>query len=360
MIPRLFEKNETTFTSYGICPLTDAVSCIVTEERNGEYVLDLEYPRDGQWAEELTADRIILAQPYDNAAQAEPFRITEIGWNMLGNVVVHAEHIGYQLNNIIVGKFNSYTRYPSKAWDNANDHLIGTSPFSFWTDIDDENDPVLQFKTDEATTLRKMLGGQEGSILDNYGGEVEWNRYTVKLWKSRGADNGVKIAYTKNLTGLTYSIDLSGVYTGVVAFWSDGNDYCESTLQTSVHSYAFDRNIVVDASSAFSNYADAQAGIDAWAATYLAANAPDPAVSVDVEFVPLWQTEEYKEYYGLEHVALCDTVTVLYPPLNLSIKAKVVKTEYNVLADRYESITVSSVRSSLADTIFTMMKEIEK
>ena len=360
MIPRLYEKTETTFSGFGICPLVDAVSCFVNEERNDEYTLDLEYPRDGQWDDELLIDRIILADPHDNASEPEPFRITEIGYNMLGNIAVHAEHIGYQLKNIIVGKFSSFTRYPSKAWDNANNHLIGTSPFTFWTDIDDESDPVYPFKTDETTTLRKMLGGKEGSILDNYGGEIEWNRYTVKLWKARGADNGVKIAYTKNLTGLTYSIDLSGVYTGVVAFWTDGTNYCESALQTSVHSYAFDRNIVVDASSEFNDYASAQAGIDAWAAAYLAANAPDPAVSVDVEFVPLWQTEEYKDFYGLEHVGLCDTVKVLYPPLNLSIQAKVVKTLYNVLADRYESITISSIRPALADTIFTMMKEIEK
>jgi phage minor structural protein len=89
----------------------------------------------------------------------------------------------------------------------------------------------------------------------------------------------------------------------------------------------------------------------------LQANAPDPVVSVDVEFVPLWQTDEYKDYYGLEHVALCDTVQVIYPPLNLDLKAKVVKTVYNVLADRYDEISISTVKQTLTDTIFTLMKE---
>lgn len=357
MIPRLFEKDATTFSNFGICPLNDCISCIVAEERNGEYTLSLEYPREGMWAGELAIDRIILANPHDNASQAEPFRIYSVEYDMNGNILAKAQHISYQLNSVVVGAFSAVTcADPSDAWDEADDHALSTNPFTFTTDLSGSR----SFQAEKATTMRSLIGGQEGSMIDQWGGEIEWSRYTVKLWKSRGADNGVKIAYTKNLTGLTYSIDLSDVYTGVVAFWADSNNYCESSLQTSVHSYGFDRNIVVDASSEFSSYADAQAGIDAWAAAYLAANAPDPAVSVDVEFVPLWQTEEYKEYYGLEHVALCDTVTVLYPPLNLSIKAKVVKTEYNVLADRYESITVSSVRSSLADTIFTMMKEIEK
>jgi phage minor structural protein len=86
-------------------------------------------------------------------------------------------------------------------------------------------------------------------------------------------------------------------------------------------------------------------------------NAPTPKVSVDVEFVPLWQTDEYKKYYGLEHVAMFDTVQVIYPPLNLDLKAKVVKTVYNVLADRYDEISVSTVKQTLTDTIFTLMKE---
>lgn len=87
MIPRLFESNATTFTNFGLCPLNDAIECMVTEVRNGEYTLELEYPRDGQFANELKPDRIILADPSDNSA-AEPFRIVEVSFDMVENITV--------------------------------------------------------------------------------------------------------------------------------------------------------------------------------------------------------------------------------------------------------------------------------
>lgn len=358
MIPRLFESTATTFTNFGICPLPDCIECIVTEERNGAYVLDMEYPKGGQFADQLAIDRIILADPHDNASQAEPFRIISVEYDLSDNIVVQAEHISYQLNYIIIGKNTNYTRYPSKFWEKETENMISASnPFTFATDISDDAGTVYQYGCDQPTPLRKLLGGMDGSMIDLFGGEFEWNRYTVNLWASRGADHGVKIAYGKNLTGLNYSIDLSNVYTGVVAFWSDGETTVESALQTMIHSYAFSRDIVVDASGAFDSQPSV-ADLNAWASAYLANNAADPRVSVEVEFVPLWQTEEYKDFYDLEHVSLCDTVTVLYPPLNLSIAAKVVKTVYNVLANRYDEITISTIRPTLSDTIFALMKEI--
>ena len=358
MIPRLFEKGAETFDNFGICPLVDCISCKVTEERNGIYALELEYPRGGRWADELAVDRIILADPHDDSTQAEPFRIKELAFDMNGNILVNAEHISYQLNYVIIGANTNYTRYPSKFWEKENENLLSAeNPFSFFTDINDDAGTVYQYGCDAPTPLRKLLGGMEGSMLDLYGGEFEWNRFTVNLWASRGADNGVKIAYTKNLTGLTYDIDLSNVYTGVVAYWTDGTNTVQSAVQEATHSYAFNRDIVVDASADFDTQPTV-AQLNAWASAYLAANAPDPAVSVEVEFVPLWQTEEYKDFYDLEHVSLCDIVTVLYPPLNLSVKAKVVKTVYNVLADRYDEITISSIKQTLSDTIYSLMKEI--
>ena len=122
MIPRLFESTATSFDSFGICPLIDCISCKVTEERNGPFTLSMEYSRNGQWAEELLVDRIILADPHDNAEMAEPFRIREVTYNMLGNIAVEAEHISYQLNYIIVGANTQDpgTRYPAKFWEVEN------------------------------------------------------------------------------------------------------------------------------------------------------------------------------------------------------------------------------------------------
>lgn len=358
MIPRLYESTDTSFTNYGICPLPDCISCTVTEERNGAFVLELEYARDGQWVEEFAIDRIILADPYDNATEPEPFRIYEVEYDMNGNVLVQANHISYQLNDVIIGNWHNGTRYPYKVWDWCDDAKLTDNPFSFASDIQDDAGTVFLFSIDTPTPMRKIIGGMRGSMLDRFGGELEWNRYTVNLWSARGADNGVKIAYTKNLTGLEYDIDMSNVYTGAVAYYSNNGTYVEGTVQTVASDWSYDRTIVLDATQDF-NSTPTVAQLNTYAASYLSRNAPSPNISVDVEFVPLWQTEEYKQYYGLEHVGLCDTVTVLYPPLDLSIQAKVVKTVYNVLADRYDSITISTIRSTLADIIFGLMEAEE-
>lgn len=358
MTPRLFEKNAATFDNYGICPLTDAISCTVTEERNKGFFLDMEYPREGKWAEEIAVDRIILADPYDNADMAEPFRIVSVDYDMLGSMQIYAEHISYQLNSVLIGENaqDPGTRYPAKYWEVENRYLKSTNPFTFETDIADENGTVHKYGCDTPTALKTLLGGTKGSMIDLFGGELKWNRYKVQLFRSRGSDNGVKIAYSKNLTGLQYSVDMSNVYTGLVAYYKSGDTYVESALQTKTHSYSYSRDIAVDASSYFDS-TPSVGDLNTLASNYLQANAPDPVVSVDVEFVPLWQTDEYKDYYGLEHVALCDTVQVIYPPLNLDLKAKVVKTVYNVLADRYDEISISTVKQTLTDTIFTLMKE---
>ena len=360
MIPRLFEAGTTTFDNYGICPLADAIACEVTAERNGEYTLTMEYKRDGMWSEELSVGRIILATPYDNASMPEPFDIIKIGYDISENIVVECEHISYRLNNVIVGKNEQDpgTRYPAHFWEVENRYLLtGTNPFTFETDIEDENGTVYKYGCDVPTSMRSLIGGSERSMLALYGGELEWNRYKVILHASRGSDNGVKIAYSKNLTGLNYSADLTNAITGVIAYWKDNEDYIEGSLQSVTSTFGFNRVAVVDASSEFDEKPTASA-LNAYASDYLAHHSHLPDVSVEIEFVPLWQTEEYKDFYDLEHVGLCDIVTVDYPPLNLELSSQVVKTIYDVLADRYKMITISSLRKSLADTIYTLMKEI--
>lgn len=351
MIPRIYESNTTEFTDMGICSLPDCISCTVTEERNGQFTLELEYPRSGQFVEEITYGRLIMAAPYENAEVPEPFRIKEIDFDLRGNLVVSAEHISYDLNYIIAGQTAGTAVSPAVMWATVAEGtlLSPSNPFTFESDIETEG--TNRFSIDNPTPLRSVLGGMEGSILDRFGGEYKWSQWTVNLLSARGADNDVKIAYTKNLTGLKYNVDMSGVYTGAIAFYKGSDDtYVQGNRQSIEHEYGFERDIALDASSDFET-TPSVAQLNSYAASWLAAHDGGPAISVDVEFVPLWQTEEYKQYAALERVGLCDTVEVAYSPLNIRVKAKVVKTVFNVLAGRYDEITIASVRSGLSDTI---------
>ena len=363
MIPRLYESTETSFTTFGICPLGEATSCLVTEERNGQYTLEMEYPTDGMFFDELKVDRIILAQAHENDTQAQPFRIESISGDMGGIIQIEAVHISYQLNWLVAGRqtIASGTAQTNMRAVGLLNGSIGqsTCPFSFYSDITGSHAMELT----APVSFRSFLGGIEGSFLDTYGGEFEWDVYDVHLWSSRGEDNGVRITYGKNLTGLDWETDVSDTYTAVYAYWMQENDgvttYVGGNIQTIGGDFAFQRLIAVDASSEFQNQPTVSQ-LNSYAASYVKANAVYPTVSVKVSFVPLWQTEEYKEYADFEKLNLCDYVTIVYPPLNLELKSKVVKTVYNVLLDRYDSLEISTIKQSLADTIFAMQKEIKQ
>jgi len=357
MIPRLFEKDETAFTTFGICLLHDAIVCQVTEERNGEYALYMEYPRDGFCADEIIVDRIIYANPHDNATRPQPFRIYEVTFDMVGNLVVQAQHISYQLNHIIAFDYGARPSSPTVMWNGIEGaRVTAANPFSFNTDIAPAIGPDIAVSAHYAFSIRDAIGGFEHSMLYIFGGELEWDMYDVNLWAARGADNGVKIAYTKNLTGMTYDIDISDSITAAIAYWQkDGATSVRSNIQTVPRTLQYNHVAIVDASGDFDT-APTRADLNDYASAWLARNKNPASLSVEVSFVPLWQTEEYKEYAALEHVALCDTVEVIYPPLNIDVQAKVVKTVYNVLADRYDELTISTIKKSLADTICDLMK----
>lgn len=358
MIPRLYGRDETTFTTMGICPLSDCVSCMVTEERNGQYVLEMEYPRSGMWFSEIDVDRIILAQAHERDDHPQPFRIESIEGDIGEVINIRAVHISYQLNWIIAGR-QELTSNTAQANMRAVGLLEAGCPFTFYSDK--TNTSAVTVK--EPVPFRSLLGGIEGSFLDKYGGEFEWDMWDVHLWKNRGQDNGVRITYGKNLTGIEWDTDVSDTYTSVYAYWMQENNgvvtYVGSTIQTIGGDFAFNRLIAVNASGEFQSE-PSYTQLSAYAQSYIKSNAVNPTVSVKVDFAPLWQTEEYKEYADFEKVGLCDKVTIVYPPLNLELKAQVVKTVYNVLLDRYDSIEISNMKRDLADTIFAMQKQIRR
>ncbi len=356
MIPRLYEKDDRVFSNYGICPLYDSITCQVTEELNGEYFLELEYPRTGQWASELIVDRVILAEPHDGA-KPQAFRITEVTFDMIGTIAIHAEHVSYQLNQVIIGQGTTATFNSAVGMWNALTaaRIAGTNPFTFSSDTSPISGGSLSLNVESPDGLRSFLGGGAGAMCELFKGEFEFDNYSVKLLRSRGTDRGVKIAYGKNLTGLTYDVNMEGCITGVVVFWTDGTVYRQNA-QAITNDYAFNHFAVYDASDAFET-APTTAALREFALNWLAENAAPPTLAVEVAFVPLWQTDEYRDYYALERVSIGDIVEVEYPPIGIDVKAKVVRTVYNVLLGRYTEMSISTVRKSLADTISQLMEK---
>lgn len=347
MTPILYNSTETAFHTNGLGALADCVSCFVEREVNGIYELEMRYPLDGRRYGDIQERSLILAKP-DPYSDPQPFRVYRITAPMRGTVTVYARHIAYDLIGIPVSPFKALTT--PAAMQGLADNAAVTCPFTFSTD----KETVADMTVSVPKSIWSQLGGSEGSVLDVYGGEYDFDRFQIKLLKRLGADRGVTIRYGKNLTSLEQDRNCAEVYTGVYPYWK-GSDGALVTLPEWIigvdGSFDYVRILALDLSEAFEE-APTVAQLRARAKTYIKANNIGvPDVSWTISFVQLERTEEYRGKALLEKVQLGDTVTVIFPKMGVNVSARAVKTRYNVLLDRYESVTLGKVRANISDTI---------
>lgn len=356
MNPILFESTAKSFNNNGIGILSDAAFCEVTEERNGIFELVLNYPISGLHYSKIKYRSIILAKP-NATAKAQPFRVYKITKPINGIVTAYAQHISYDLSGNPVLPFTAGSA--AAALQALKNNSVGENPFEFWTD----KSTVAEMAVKTPASVRAMLGGVSGSVLDTYKGEYEWDGFTVKLYNKRGQNRGVSIRYGKNLIDLNQEENCAGVYTAVMPFWADneGNTIILDEKTVPVEgSFDFEKVFVLDLSSEFENQPTKEE-LRLRTEKYIEANKIGiPHVSINLSFVQLEQTEEYKNKALLERVSLCDEVNVVFEKLGVSATAQVVKTVYNVLLNRYESIELGDARSNIADTIVKQEQAIKE
>lgn len=358
MIPILFDKSETAFNTNGLGRLSDCISCTVTQERNGIFECEFEYPITGAHYEEIEEGRIIYVT-HDESGEPQPFDIYSHTKPINGIVTFYAHHISYRLGEITVKPFSASSIAGAMAAIPGKS--VNTNPFDFWTN----KSTTGTYKIDVPTSCRALLCGAEGSLLDVYGtGEYEFDKFDVKLYLHRGTDSGVQIRYGKNLVDLTDEVDYQNTYTAVVPYWygtTNDGDTEESTLVTlpewaisSGHSSYTGRVVLVpmDLSGEWQEAPDVNALRTRATAMLADSEAWLPSQNITVDFVALWQTEEYAQYAPLQRVHLCDTVSVYYPELGIDgVQKKVVKTTYNVLLDRYDKLELGEPSNTLVGMI---------
>ena len=354
MKPILFPSTATEFTTQGLGALSDAISCIVTEERNGLYELEMQYPQSGIHFSEIQNRCIVYAIP-SPYREAQPFRVYRITRPINGIATIYAQHISYDLAGIPVNPFTAGSA--AEALSGMASHTAVESPFSFWTD----KSTTANFSVLVPSASRSVLGGVEGSILDVYGGEYLFDKFLVRLYNQRGNDNGVVIRYGKNLTDVEQDANISSVATGVLPYWVGAEgEVVQGNIVNADGTFDFVRIMTIDFSSDFENQPTASE-LETRAMQYIKSNKIGvPSVSISVSFVQLEQTEEYKDLALLEKCDLCDTVTVQFEALGINAKAEIVRIITDVLLERYESVEVGDIRANIAYTIADQQQKIEK
>lgn len=320
------------------------IEAIVTEEINGDYSLKITMPRGFS---EIENEQIIKV-PTPKSDQL--FRVYNSDIDMLGNPVFYARHIFYDLLDYFIEDSR-----PTGSGALAISKILENTPFTGTSDI-----ATVETAYYQTMSPVKAILGADNALVKVWGGEVERDNFTVRVKNHLGENRGVSIRYRKNLTGLRLVTDLSGVVTKIMptGLKEDGQTllklperYVESPLidnyvnvkTTRIH-YS---DIKVD-----ENTSEAQA-LDELrnAANQEFENGIDkPQITATIEFVPLQQTEEYKDFAVLEKVYLGDTVGVFHENLNIQMNAKVVSYEFDALSKRYNKISIGNVQIKYGET----------
>lgn len=325
----------------------DPISCLVTEELNGIYECEFTLLATDRHFGDLNVGGIVKI-PVNEAGNEQLFRIYFISKPMNQVVEVKCQHITYDLSKVPVAPFTATGSIPAK--NGMLSHIIGSYPFTMTTDIENTSS---QFVLDIPRSFRECLGGYEGSLLDTFRGEYEYDNLTVNMLARRGSDNGVRISYGKNLTDFTQEENNENVYTSVLGYAVvDGITYTGNVYHKL--SSAYPKVMIVDFSGDYGEGASVPtvADLTEKAEEYADRNSIEvPRVNISVSFVPLYQTEEYKNIAPLERVSLGDTVHVYFEKLDVEASARVIKTVWNVNLNRYDSVELGDAKANLSTVI---------
>ena len=395
MIPILYDSNEIYFTSNGLGRLRDCISCTVTEERNGVYECDFEYPIDGLNFDKIKLGRIIgvshdsvtasrsvryrgaLADEQDELLTDEngialtgpgtkyvpeydiqPFDIISYSRPINGVVTFHCTHISYrQCKMVSYGVGVNSLADAFQTFDDTffPEYPLGQSfagnPFTYVTDKGSLG--YCAAFDGKPKSIRSLLGGVEGSILDTYGGEYEWDKWTVTLHEQRGQQREFSIRYGVNMTDFRDDMDFSEAYNTCVPFWADNDTVVRGDeIPTKKSTYgAGDKCMPLDLSDKFETQ-PSTATLSAMAEAVMNETQPWlPKQTISVDFVRMQDEAGFDGYDKLLDCKLCDSIKVVFPQYDMSAYFKIVKTVWNVLLDRYESMELGSLSTTLAEAL---------
>lgn len=343
MIISLYDKSETDFSHNGK-RILKPIKAVVTEEINGDYSLEITMPR----GEELIEIEEIIKAPTPKTPQL--FRVYMADVDILGNPVYYARHIFYDL----LDYFIEDTR-PTGSGAHAISEILKDTPFTGNSDITKQNTAYYQM----ISPVKAILGA-DNAFIKIWGGELTRDNFNVFMRSRAGADRGVTIRYKKNLTGLRLQTDLSGTFTKIMPTGLQENGqtllylpekYVESPL---INNYTHVKTTRIHYSDIkISEEMTEEEALNALrnAANLEFKNGLDkPLITANVEFIPLQDTQEYKDFKMLERIFLGDTVKIYHEGLKINLDARVVSYEYDCLSERYIKVTIGSAAVKFGST----------
>lgn len=347
----LYSKDFTT--KYGA--ISSLCEAFVEEERNGLFELSFIMLNTDSLFNYVKEENIVVVNANDTLLN-QKFRIYMTRKLMNNRVEVYARHISFDLMYDYIDNVS----FANQSCEYALNQLFRSSNFSKhykgYSDIVNAQDYSMSM-----ANVLEAIGGEKGSIIDTFGtgAEILRDNENIHVLNKRGYDNEVTIEYKKNLTGFELEEDTTDLVTRISPYakYNDSEtneeiivkaDYVDSTL---IANYSHPYIKSIDYSDKFGDgEIPTVSKLQDLARKEYKNNKVDiPKQNFKIEFIPLSKCVGYE---GLEDkISLCDIVTIIDTRYNIKTQSKVIKTVFNVLKNRYESMELGEPRTSLGDVV---------
>lgn len=354
MKPILYEANTVDFNNNGLGTLTESMFSQVTEERNGIFELSVVYPMSGKLYDKVSEHMLLKVKP-NKVDDPHVFRIYSLQIDSIAQTVsIDASTKSNELVNNLVKDLAIENTTPQVALDLMKQFLVLPTDYDFISDITSSNSTHWTNRNP-----LNCIAGEEGSLVDVFGGEIKRGNNTIWLYANRGIDNPNIIRHGKNLQGFTVEYSTKGMTTAILPYFNekiaDSSEtqmvYGDIVYSQYANNYPFLYLVAMDYSSEeivtdlttlntkASSYFTEHNGID------------KPSMTANVDMQDLSDSSEYKKFKNLEQVQLCDTVITYSKKHKVNLKAKVTKLIFDTLLEKNVSLELGSVRTSLTDSI---------
>lgn len=365
---RIYEFDQTSFNNNGICTLFPKSAVITRDLNEYKYYLDLTHPIDetGKW-KEITQDRIIVANE-------QPFRIKFVQ-KTSREIVAYCEQIFFDLNNNFIEDTNIKGKNGNTALNQILSNTNYAHPFSGTSNIQITNNSRLVRKN----VLSAIIGDNENSFVNRWGGELDIDGFTFKINTRIGRNNGYKVEYSKNMTGINAKFDMRNVVTKIRPVGFDGIKLEELFVDSPlINSYAmpiireykyedikwkgspnYQAPLNGEDDGAYETLAEAQAELRRRALAEFSENEVDlPTVNCNVNFVELSNTDEYANYQALSSINIGDDVVIRHKILDINIPARCTAYKYNCLTCNFDEITLGHYNKNFFTDVKNAMNDI--
>lgn len=372
MLPILYgsDTNQAGFAKNGFGFIKNCMKCVAIEERNGVYELEAQVAMTDRLASHIVPSRFlkVKANPYDDPQIFEIYKTSVLN----NTVTINAQHMRYiAYGNVLSEPYTPLTaKTPAETWDAINLYLEPQNQLIFYSDITKKS--YVTAAKDSIVRLGDFLAGKEGSMLDVYGGEFHYDNFKIELLKNRGSFSGAAVRYGSEISSFKQDSDIASMYTHLLPFatvnakiYETGAYVGQKTVYTDPISLnnsllTYQRVLAYDFSEDFTGESDVLEIYDYngqyrnWdvltdklqnlADNYYNKNKKeltDFNLSLEIDLAETLKT--------LSNCRLCDTVKVYFEPMGIATTAKIVRTEYDCLLERYQKMELGSLKKTMAD-----------